>query len=212
MTEHLEACLRTAIPDDDGEDDEVDVDGNDGFETYTWAGQTRVRATSLIEGGLRGAGFVSITQGNEDEELDIENDGDDYGSAQYGEEDAIPPEAEDETEERLRAAALPKQKAPTRRAVSEGNDDGDDEPVAGPSNVNGKHYDDPDSLRRENRLLRQQLPLCNVCMDAFTKPVVSVACWHVHCEQCWLRALGAKKLCPQCKVIVRARDLRRIYL
>jgi hypothetical protein len=49
-------------------------------------------------------------------------------------------------------------------------------------------------------------------MDAYTKPVASVACWHVHCESCWMRALGAKKLCPQCKVIVRAKDLRRIYL
>ena len=57
-----------------------------------------------------------------------------------------------------------------------------------------------------------QVSVCNVCMDAYTKPVVSVACWHVHCEQCWLRALGAKKLCPQCKEIVRPRDLRRVYL
>ena len=54
--------------------------------------------------------------------------------------------------------------------------------------------------------------MCNVCMDAYSKPGVSVACWHVHCEQCWLRALGAKKLCPQCKEIVRPRDLRRVYL
>ncbi len=40
-----------------------------GFETYTWAGQTRVRATSLVEGGLRGAGFMTITRGDEEGEL-----------------------------------------------------------------------------------------------------------------------------------------------
>lgn len=31
-------------------------------------------------------------------------------------------------------------------------------------------------------------------------------------QECWLRAMGAKKLCPQCKVIVTPKDLRRIYL
>ena len=36
-----------------GEDDEeVDVEGE--FEEYTWAGQTRIRATSFVEGGLAG--------------------------------------------------------------------------------------------------------------------------------------------------------------
>ena len=49
-----------------GDEDDLDVDGGEGFEVYTWAGQTRVRATSGIEGGLRGAsGFVSITRGDE---------------------------------------------------------------------------------------------------------------------------------------------------
>ena len=52
-----------------GEDDSLDVVALDGFETYTWAGQTRVRATSLVEGGLRGAGFLTITRGDEDAEL-----------------------------------------------------------------------------------------------------------------------------------------------
>jgi hypothetical protein len=53
----------------DPEDDGLDVDSMNGFETYTWAGQTRVRATSLVEGGLRGAGFMTITRGDEDGEL-----------------------------------------------------------------------------------------------------------------------------------------------
>jgi len=65
--------------------------------------------------------------------------------------------------------------------------------------------------RRECAALRQQV-LCNICFDSYTKPVVSVVCWHVHCEQCWLRALGTKKLCPQCKIIIQPRDLRRVYL
>ena len=49
------------------EEGDVDVDDVDGLETYTWAGQTRVRSTSLIDGGLRGAGFLTITKGDEDQ-------------------------------------------------------------------------------------------------------------------------------------------------
>jgi hypothetical protein len=66
-------------------------------------------------------------------------------------------------------------------------------------------------LKRENKSLRQSA-LCNICLTTYVTPVVSTACWHVHCEQCWLRALGAKKLCPQCKIIVQPKDLRKIYL
>ncbi|XP_076347373.1 E3 ubiquitin-protein ligase Rnf220-like [Tachypleus tridentatus] len=53
---------------------------------------------------------------------------------------------------------------------------------------------------------------CLICMEFYTKPMVSVCCWHVHCEECWLRTLGTKKLCPQCNMITSPTDLRRIYL
>lgn len=53
---------------------------------------------------------------------------------------------------------------------------------------------------------------CLICMDDFRAPVVSICCWHVHCEECWLRTLGARKLCPQCNMITSATDLRRIYM
>lgn len=53
---------------------------------------------------------------------------------------------------------------------------------------------------------------CLICMDEFRIPVVSICCWHVHCEECWLRTLGARKLCPQCNMITSPSDLRRIYM
>lgn len=53
---------------------------------------------------------------------------------------------------------------------------------------------------------------CLICMDAYVDPVVSICCWHVHCEECWLRTLGARKLCPQCNMITSSSDLRRIYM
>ena len=71
LVEHLEVCLKTpeeakrslieGEEGDDGEDLDVDGDGG-GYETYTWAGHTRIRATSLVDGGLRGAGFMTITK------------------------------------------------------------------------------------------------------------------------------------------------------
>lgn len=53
---------------------------------------------------------------------------------------------------------------------------------------------------------------CLVCMDSYRRSVTSIVCWHVYCEECWLQALSAKKLCPQCAIITSPSDLRRIYL
>lgn len=38
------------------DDDSADMDGESGrgFEEYEWAGQKRIRATALLEGGFRG--------------------------------------------------------------------------------------------------------------------------------------------------------------
>ena len=53
------------------DDGDIEVDGMDGLETYTWAGQTRIRSSSLVDGGLRGAGFLTITRGDEDQVREI---------------------------------------------------------------------------------------------------------------------------------------------
>ncbi|KAH7971009.1 hypothetical protein HPB49_017873 [Dermacentor silvarum] len=71
------------------------------------------------------------------------------------------------------------------------------------------------SLRERLRQLQEEnqaVTKCLICMDPYENPVVSVVCWHVHCQECWLKTLGAKKLCPQCNSITSASDLRRIYL
>lgn len=65
---------------------------------------------------------------------------------------------------------------------------------------------------REYEVIIQNKSKCLICMDDFRVPVVSICCWHVHCEECWLRTLGARKLCPQCNMITSATDLRRIYM
>ncbi|XP_059847946.1 E3 ubiquitin-protein ligase Rnf220-like isoform X1 [Hypanus sabinus] len=62
------------------------------------------------------------------------------------------------------------------------------------------------------RLQRREAYRCHVCMGSYSVPLTSIQCWHIHCEECWLRTLGSKKLCPQCNTITSPGDLRRIYL
>ncbi|CAB1444705.1 unnamed protein product [Pleuronectes platessa] len=74
-----------------------------------------------------------------------------------------------------------------------------------------------DALKARIRDLEKQLSKgdrfkCLICMDTYTTPLTSIQCWHVHCEECWLRTLGAKKLCPQCNTITSPGDLRRVFL
>ncbi|XP_064861812.1 E3 ubiquitin-protein ligase RNF220-like isoform X5 [Oncorhynchus nerka] len=64
----------------------------------------------------------------------------------------------------------------------------------------------------EKQILRGDRYKCLICMDSYTMPLTSIQCWHVHCEECWLRTLGNKKLCPQCNTITSPGDLRRVYL
>lgn len=65
---------------------------------------------------------------------------------------------------------------------------------------------------REYETIIKNKSKCLICMDEFRVPVVSICCWHVHCEECWLRTLGARKLCPQCNMITSPTDLRKIYM
>ncbi|KDQ64427.1 hypothetical protein JAAARDRAFT_28057 [Jaapia argillacea MUCL 33604] len=54
--------------------------------------------------------------------------------------------------------------------------------------------------------------LCRICLEPYTEPTVSTGCWHTCCRECWLRCLGSTKLCPMCKRITGATELRRVYL
>ena len=49
------------------EDDHVDVDGDDSgeqYEEYTWMGETRIRATTMLEGGFAGEQLFFIKMDN----------------------------------------------------------------------------------------------------------------------------------------------------
>uniref|UniRef100_A0A8C8YPP6 E3 ubiquitin-protein ligase RNF220 n=1 Tax=Prolemur simus TaxID=1328070 RepID=A0A8C8YPP6_PROSS len=228
------------------EDDAVDIEheNSNRFEEYEWCGQKRIRATSLLEGGFRGSGFVMCSgKENPDSDADLDVDGDDtleYGKPQYTEADVIPCTGEEPGEakerEALRGAVL-NGGPPSTRITPEFSKWASDEM---PSTSNGesskqeamqktcknsdieKITEDSavttfEALKARVRELERQLSRgdrykCLICMDSYSMPLTSIQCWHVHCEECWLRTLGAKKLCPQCNTITAPGDLRRIYL
>ncbi|XP_027139592.1 E3 ubiquitin-protein ligase RNF220a isoform X7 [Larimichthys crocea] len=244
-----------------GDDDSADMDGENGrgFEEYEWAGQKRIRATALLEGGFRGTGFAtcSIKESAADSDADLDVDGDDtleYGKAQYTEADIIPCSGagEDQGEAREREAlrgAVLNGGMPSNRITPEFSKWVSDEM---PSTSNGESSKTDSSTpssssssscaprtcknseiekvteeestattmealkarirELERQILRGDRYKCLICMDSYTMPLTSIQCWHVHCEECWLRTLGNKKLCPQCNTITSPGDLRRVYL
>ncbi|KAG4072050.1 hypothetical protein HA402_015549 [Bradysia odoriphaga] len=256
---HVEICLRRTEGSNNGtgsDDESIDVEA-ESYDEYEWAGQTRIRASSMLEGGYSGAGLgtslVNSTNADEDEDLNV--DGDDtqiYGQSQYSERDVIVPAAttNKENNENLYLRQLvvgeelirPDQQQSSSRNVDENDDDDDDEmngnsaestdvkvdiAAGGESSSGGAiecsssgpktgHHQIIESLKEKIReyetLKNNKSCKCLICMDSYVDPVVSICCWHVHCEKCWLQTLGARKLCPQCNMITSPSDLRRIYM
>ncbi|XP_011298514.1 E3 ubiquitin-protein ligase Rnf220 isoform X2 [Fopius arisanus] len=267
LTQHVERCLNKHNSGNGSnvtlDDEEVDVEGDaETFEEYEWAGQKRIRATSMLVGGFSAAGLATSSRsgngagnpGRPEEEEDLIVDGDEtaqFGPAQYSEADVIAPRGEGtprEQKERdaLREAVIspnapltphtpPDQPHGAQVEVkpepgtiighnnpfspsstpSRQKSEGDE---GAPTTPGQEGTDTPvvDALRSRIRELENEMrgqPFkCLICMEQYKKPVTSVCCWHVHCEQCWLHTLGAKKLCPQCNMITSPADLRRIYM
>ncbi|XP_026709703.1 E3 ubiquitin-protein ligase RNF220 [Athene cunicularia] len=221
------------------EDDSVDIENENGnrFEEYEWCGQKRIRATTLLEGGFRGSGFIMCSgKENPDSDADLDVDGDDtleYGKPQYTEADVIPCTGEEPGEakerEALRGAVLKVsvtglqvngQEMPStsngesskQETMQKTCKNSDIEKITEDSAVTTFEALKARVRELERQLSRGDRYKCLICMDSYTMPLTSIQCWHVHCEECWLRTLGAKKLCPQCNTITSPGDLRRIYL
>lgn len=250
LNAHAEHCLRKREVHAD-EDEQVDVEG-ESYEEYEWAGQTRIRATTLLQGGFSASGFqTSNSQNHTDEDdIDLNVDGDDsatYGQAQYGEADVIPcscdEPGEDQERQALRGAVLTGTSSSQHIKMendawserysgspngSENNDNrisstGESYQIISRSSESALGLEKIiESLKSRLREMEEKhihsqsqdclRTKCRICMEVYSVPLVSVSCWHVHCEECWLRTLGAKKLCPQCNMITSPSDLRRIYL
>lgn len=230
---HVDLCLKKQEnrTTSDESDDEIDVG-----ETYSWCGQTRVRATTLFDGNLSSAGIGICVRSceNEDELVNIDGDDDTYGQSQYTERDIILVNKEDEKLHDL--VATGSSESPSTSSVRENREENNQNvansvsssptsflekmEVEYPKDESNDLPPNPqiviESLKakiREYESFIKNRPKCLICLcPEFEQPVVSISCWHVYCEKCWLSTLGAKKLCPQCSMITSATDLRRIYL
>uniref|UniRef100_A0A087Y790 E3 ubiquitin-protein ligase RNF220 n=1 Tax=Poecilia formosa TaxID=48698 RepID=A0A087Y790_POEFO len=205
-----------------------------------WNERRRTQMTAI--GFKAGLTLVSTTSREcRDSDADLDVDGDDtleYGRAQYSETDVIPCSAESSKESAaklcLSSSLLPDSrlkldfpKWSNDGSPSTSSGEKQDTTVAGLPRTCRNAEIEPlsedstpttlDALKARIRDLEKQLSKgdrfkCLICMDTYTTPLTSIQCWHVHCEECWLRTLGAKKLCPQCNTITSPGDLRRVYL
>ncbi|CAF3593005.1 unnamed protein product [Adineta steineri] len=62
-----------------------------------------------------------------------------------------------------------------------------------------------------NNVAELDPPKCVICMESCVKPCVSLVCWHINCEECWLKYLNEKNSCPQCHLKTTSDNLRRIF-
>jgi len=53
---------------------------------------------------------------------------------------------------------------------------------------------------------------CSQCQGSMAEAVVSLACWHVQCKNCWLTQLATKKVCGECRRPAKPQDLRKVFL
>lgn len=244
---HVELCLRRNGGSSAGElsnghnnnatesDDDMSIDVEaDSFSEYEWAGQTRIRASSLLVGGYGATGLGTTIQnsspGDDDEDLNVDgDDGQIFGESQYSERDVIILSAatnkEHTVNQYLRQLVAGEDiRSTSDEQVTPNETTSSPAPAtftklsASPSNVQltqdskDQIIESLKSRIHEIESQRKNKSVCLICMDEFRVPVVSICCWHVHCEECWLHTLGARKLCPQCNMITSPGDLRKIYL
>ncbi|XP_072295497.1 E3 ubiquitin-protein ligase RNF220 [Eucyclogobius newberryi] len=218
---------------EDGQELPVDLMSPD----EDWTERRRIHMASPV-GGFKGSVLVSTsTKDCRDSDADLDVDGDDtleYGRAQYSETDVIPCSRESSKEiTSTNSGTMPDSRLSqdfpkwlNEGSPSTSSGDKAEGGIGAPpkscknSDIEMVSADSSlmtlDALKARIRELEKQLSKgdrfkCLICMDTYTTPLTSIQCWHVHCEECWLRTLGAKKLCPQCNTITSPGDLRRVF-
>ncbi|CAH1393067.1 unnamed protein product [Nezara viridula] len=229
LNNHVEICLRKhGSFDVQDEEETVDVEGEGDYDDYEWSGQGRLQVSPVVLGRYGGVCERSFQNSEVDEdegvgELVVDRDETShYGPIQYTDADLVISLAVDNNEEKdkslLESNAVKQTIVHLKdgNAVSKKNENSpeDEEPIKIDSVENKQIIE---ALKSRIRQLEaghssEMKFMCLICKDQYVKPLISIGCWHVYCEQCWLHTLGAKKLCPQCNMITSPSDLRRIYL
>ncbi|KAJ1944104.1 hypothetical protein GGF37_002351 [Kickxella alabastrina] len=216
---HIDQCLIDTSAENTGGEEGPTVE-------YEWGGQTRVRATAMLEGGVSAAlGFSGSLTVDRDEDVDVDAEDEAcFGVAQYSDADLVIKSSESRAGNVPLVAAggpqweetpLPLDDEASARAARE-------EDLRRHSGRFGSGFGSggasqlvidalKERIRQQDKLL-QSAHKCLICLESYDRPCISVSCWHVYCEKCWLHTLGTKKLCPQCLQITQPTDLRRIYL
>lgn len=234
---HIDRCLTSSEQQEQEEQQEQQLQlpqieetaSEEQWVEYEWAGQRRVRASAMMEGGYSGAGFATASkreaEDDEDEDLDVEDDdAEQYGETQYTERDILV-NADEDNEDAFALREMVSGGTTRSSPASERQGFEETVSVAGwdqhLNTLNGNTVGNSqsklviDSLKAHIRQLEaasRSSPHCLICLEPYKTPLTSIVCWHVHCERCWLQTLGSKKLCPQCQKITTPADLRRVYL
>lgn len=224
----------TTTTDDEDDQDSIDIVGGtettspvggggggseETYEEYEWAGQTRIRVSSMLPGGgYSGAGMMSTNTTTTEEDFNVNVDGDDdttvYGQSHFTEKDLIPA-ASLAADNYLRSLIAGEAPSTANEDEEEGETEEENTSVK-LSSVTSIQGHIVESLKSRLREYEKQASAvknkCQICLEEYKSPLVSISCWHVLCKECWLRCLGARKLCPKCNMITGPSDLRRIYL
>ncbi|KAI0258597.1 hypothetical protein BC834DRAFT_910779 [Gloeopeniophorella convolvens] len=218
---HVDACLaHAALTTPPGADAEVNVDGDalldvDGEgedEGDPWEeseapdGARRLRLRPGAGAGAAALGFAVGNRSAEDVEDDIDVEGDDvgaFGAAQFTEADVLAGSAEPNPSAGDFGAARAAAAAEADLAIEHARREKDPRRLIA-------------ALESKVQLL-MKTPVegttgCRICLEAYSEPTVSTGCWHACCRPCWLQCLNATGVCPICKRITMAGDLRRVYL
>jgi hypothetical protein len=241
MNAHIDECLYHANNNNE-ESPSENEDEDESYEEYTWAGQTRVRTTSLDVYNLGGVeGYLSAKKLNPEQEcddLDVDesNEASKFGKSQFSEHDIEKflnsknnanecqpstsnshSSASESDTPSLPARELENREKQLLSPVS--NTQALDTSTNTKQPVKLKSIHPPhsqlviDSLKSQLKQLQsREVHSCIICQESFDDPLTSINCWHVYCRDCWMSSLSSKKLCPQCQTITYPADLRRIYL
>lgn len=159
--------------------------------------------TSIISSQVGSSGTVTPTSMSTLVNVDEDDFG--YGKGQYTEEDI---------ENIMKSDAL-KQKKITSSQLAEDQIESKNSLLIQSILSTSPPSSDFSSLQTALKSLLDRIstaPKCALCWDTLKMPAtVSVNCWHVCCEGCWLRTLGTKRLCPHCSAITNPSDLRKVY-
>ncbi|KII95031.1 hypothetical protein PLICRDRAFT_169723 [Plicaturopsis crispa FD-325 SS-3] len=186
---------------------------------------------SVLDGvNVRGTGFDTRNRDEQDVEDEVDIDGDDeavFGDAQFTEGDilGLPSFGEDDATGSTLRDLVAKGKVVTREGVKAKIEEvmglGDADRMDLAILTARRNNDTPGLLLAlENKIKQLESMrissttslLCRICLDPYTEPTASTGCWHTCCRECWLRCLGSTKLCPICKRITAATELRRVFL